>query len=169
MTNEEAIKTAIEFEKRVAAVYEQAADAAGDEAGKKVFSALAEEEQGHVDYLENKLAQLIDKGAFTAEPLKTVVPSADQINAGIGQMEKQVAPQDRSQELEYLRQALVAEQETSAFYERMVQELDGAGQDMFRHFVAIEQGHQIIVQAEIDALTGAGFWFDFQEFNLEAG
>ena len=36
-------------------------------------------------------------------------------------------------------------------------------------FLGIEQGHQAIVQAEIDALSGLGFWFDFQEFNLEAG
>jgi rubrerythrin len=169
MTNEEAIKTAIEFEKRVTAVYEQAAAAAGDDAGKKVFGALAEEEKGHVAYLEHKLKQLADTGAFTAEPLQTVVPAIEIINEGIGKMEKRVAPRDRSQELEFLRQALVAEQETSEFYERMVNDLDEAGKELFRHFLAIEQGHQIIVQAEIDALTGAGFWVDFQEFNLEAG
>ena len=39
----------------------------------------------------------------------------------------------------------------------------------FGRFLEIEQGHQAIVRAEIDALTGMGFWFDFQEFDLEAG
>jgi len=169
MTNEEAIKTAIEFEKRVTAVYEKAAAATADEAGRKVFGALAEEEQGHVDYLEHKLVQLADTGAFTAEPLETVVPSGSKIEEGIGRMEKQVAQGDRSEELDFLSQALEAEEETSAFYERMVAELDPAGGELFAHFLEIEQGHKAIVQAEIDALTGMGFWFDFQEFNMEAG
>lgn len=40
---------------------------------------------------------------------------------------------------------------------------------MFRHFLEIEDGHTAIVQAEIDALEGNGFWFDFAEFDLEAG
>ncbi len=169
MTNEEAIRTAIEFEKRVTAVYEKAAAATTDDAGRKVFGALAEEEQGHVAYLEHKLKQLADTGAFTAEPLETVVPSSEKIEEGIGRMEKQVAPGDRSEELEFLRQALEAEEETSAYYERMVAELDSAGRELFAHFLEIELGHKAIVQAEIDALTGMGFWFDFQEFNLEAG
>lgn len=169
MTNEEAIRTAIEFEKRVTAVYEQAAAAASDEAGRKVFGALAEEEQGHVAYLEHKLVQLSETGELTADPMKTVVPPQDQIQVGIGRMEKQVEPTDHTQELEFLRQALEAEEETSAFYERMVGELDAAGQALFANFLDIERGHKAIVQAEIDALTGMGFWFDFQEFNLEAG
>jgi len=169
MTNAEAIIVAIKFEKRVTTVYEKAAAACADEAGSRVFGALAEEEQGHVGYLEHKLSQLRETGAFTAEPLDTVVPTAEKIEEGIAAMEQQVAPKDRSQELELLRQALEAEVETSAFYERMVGELDEAGRELFARFLEIEQGHQAIVQAEIDALTGLGFWFDFQEFNLEAG
>jgi rubrerythrin len=84
-------------------------------------------------------------------------------------MTKNESDQDHSQELEFLRQALEAEVETSAYYERMVAELDADGRKLFAHFLEIELGHKAIVQAEIDALTGLGFWFDFQEFNLEAG
>jgi hypothetical protein len=50
----------------------------------------------------------------------------------------------------------------------MVDELEGDGQRMFAHFVEIEKGHLDIVQAEIDAVTGIGYWYDFREFNLEA-
>jgi peptide deformylase len=39
---------------------------------------------------------------------------------------------------------------------------------MFARFLEIEEGHARIVQAEIDTLTGMGFWFDVQEFRLEA-
>lgn len=169
MTNAEAIKTAIEFEKRVTAVYEQAAAAATDDAGRRVFGALAEEELGHVAYLEHKLKQLAETGAFTSEPLETVVPPTSTIQEGLGSMTKDESDQDHSQELEFLRQALEAEVETSAFYERMVSELDADGRKLFANFLEIELGHKAIVQAEIDALTGLGFWFDFQEFNLESG
>ena len=51
---------------------------------------------------------------------------------------------------------------------KMVDELEGDGQRMFAHFVEIEKGHLDIVQAEIDAVTGIGYWYDFREFNLEA-
>ena len=68
-----------------------------------------------------------------------------------------------------MRQSLDAELETAAFYLRMVSELDAAGRAFFARFVEIEQGHVAIVQAEIDAVTGLGFWFDVQEFRLEAG
>jgi len=38
---------------------------------------------------------------------------------------------------------------------------------LFARFLDIEDGHVILVQAEIDALVGHGHWFDFMEFNLE--
>jgi hypothetical protein len=50
----------------------------------------------------------------------------------------------------------------------MVLELSDEGQQMFAEFVKIEQGHLDLVQAEIDAVSGVGFWFDMPEFNLEA-
>ena len=31
----------------------------------------------------------------------------------------------------------------------------------------IERGHLALVMAQIDELTGTGYWFDTQEFNLE--
>ena len=38
-----------------------------------------------------------------------------------------------------------------------------------RRFMEIEEGHQAIVQAEIDALSGHGAWFDFTEIRFEMG
>ncbi len=51
----------------------------------------------------------------------------------------------------------------------MVAELDGPGQQMFARFLEIEQGHRTIVQAQLDAVSGLGYWFDIQEFRFEAG
>ena len=49
----------------------------------------------------------------------------------------------------------------------MVSELPPEGRALFERFLEIEQGHVAIVQAEIDAVSGLGFWFDVQEFRLE--
>jgi rubrerythrin len=68
-----------------------------------------------------------------------------------------------------LQKALLAEIETANFYQRMVKELPADHQPLFKRFLEIEEGHQLIVQTEIDQLSGFGFWFDFQEFDLEAG
>ena len=72
-------------------------------------------------------------------------------------------------ELELLRSAREVENETSAFYKEMVNTLDGDGRELFRRFVEIEEGHQAIVQAEIDSVSGMGVWFDTMELSLEVG
>ena len=76
---------------------------------------------------------------------------------------------DCSVELALLQQALQMEVETSEFYARMVKELDEQGRNLFERFMQIEEGHKAIVQAEIDSVSGIGFWFDYQEFDLSAG
>jgi rubrerythrin len=68
-----------------------------------------------------------------------------------------------------LKSALAVESETGQFYRRMTSELDEQGRALFEPFVEIEDGHYAIVQAQIDALSGFGYWFDFMEFDLEAG
>jgi hypothetical protein len=50
-----------------------------------------------------------------------------------------------------------------------VRDLPAEEKAMFERFVEIEEGHKSIVQAEIDCVTGMGFWFDIAEFRLEAG
>ena len=70
-------------------------------------------------------------------------------------------------ELESLKKALDVECETSAFYKQMVASLDDVGRRLFERFVEIEEGHVAIVQAEMDLVSGTGFWFDTAEFSLE--
>jgi rubrerythrin len=67
-----------------------------------------------------------------------------------------------------LKRALDVEVETSAFYVRMVDELPADGRPLFERFVDIEQGHQAIVQAEMNAVAGNGYWFDMAEISMEA-
>ena len=170
MDLEKAILTAIDFENRVRAVYADAARKARDDKGKRIFDVLATEEQSHVDFLNHTLAQWRESGKVSVQRLTTVVPSRDQIEQGIKKLGQEVRDRpDRSLELDLLKRALAAEGETSGFYKRMASELDGQGRALFEPFIEIEEGHYAIVQAEIDALTGLGYWFDFMEFDLEAG
>ena len=54
-------------------------------------------------------------------------------------------------------------------YRQMVSEPPEDGRRLFERFVEIEAGHEAIVAAEINAVTGMGFWFDSREFSLEMG
>jgi rubrerythrin len=171
MTIEEAIKTAIQFEKKVHATYLDAAKRASDETAKRVFTTLAQEEMGHVSYLESRLGEWQRSAQLSADRLQTVLPSAERVKAGLARLRSQVAGRkgNHESELVSLRKALVAEEETSGFYRRMISELPPEGQDLFSRFQEIEDGHSAIVLAEIDYVNRMGFWFDLKEFDLEAG
>jgi len=168
MNIEEAIKTAIQYEKRVVQVYEEAVRASEDETGKKIFSVLAKEERQHVDYLESRLTEWKATGRVTAAALGTVVPSRERIDEGIRTLQGRVARKAAEAEMRLLKRALDVEVETSAFYARVVKELPPDGRAMFERFVEIEQGHQAIVQAEMNAVAGNGYWFDMPEISMES-
>jgi rubrerythrin len=165
----DAILTAIKYEIKVRDTYNEAVEAATDDTGKRIFGILAKEEQGHIDYLESRLSEWQKTGSVTPEELETAIPSVDAIDEGIRKLEDHVEKVDNvyNAELDMLRRALQVELETGAFYKQMVDELDGVGQELFERFLEIEDGHRAIVQAEIDSVSGTGFWFDMAEFNLE--
>ncbi|MBN2575691.1 MAG: hypothetical protein JXP73_14085 [Deltaproteobacteria bacterium] len=171
MTIEEAIKTAILFEKKVHATYTGATARATDAIARKIFGTLAEEEQGHIDYLESRLAEWQKDGSVSDEKLRTALPPADRVRRGMARLRSRVARRRSGQaaELDSLRQAVAAEEETSGFYRKMVKELPAEGQDLFARFLEIEDGHLAIVQAELDSVNRTGFWFDLKEFDLELG
>jgi rubrerythrin len=171
MTIEEAIKTAITYEKKVHGAYADAVKKAKDPTASKVFAVMAKEEQGHIAYLESRLAEWQKTGRLTAEKLGTVLPSKEKVAAGVKALKQKLKarPAGATPELGFLQQALALEEETSAFYKRMVAELPPEGQQLFGRFLEIEDGHAAIVQAEINSVTGLGVWFDVMEFDLEAG
>jgi rubrerythrin len=167
VTIEQAIKTGIEFELEVRHVYSEAAKKFKDPVARKIFGVLADEEDRHVQYLESRLEEWEKTGAVTAAALETVIPSREAIDAALGRMTKRMGEQDFGVELEMLKKALALEIEATKFFSRMVVELKDEEQKLFARFVEIETGHEAIVQAEIDAVTGLGFWFDYTEFRLE--
>lgn len=171
MTVEEAIQTALQFERRVRGVYEEAAARASDDTAKKMLQVMVGEENRHVEYLEARLAEWKSTGKVRAAALATDLPSTKVIQEGVKKLKERIAmpERERREAIETLKRALEVEQETSIFYERMVRQL-AAPEDraMFQRFLEIEAGHFTIVQAELDSVQGLGYWFDVQEFKLES-
>ena len=167
MTITEAIGTAIDYEEKVRDVYVDARKQATNDVGKRVFGVLAKEEQGHVDYLKGKLKELAETGTVTSDDLISVLPTVQAIKEGVATLENRLAADDRGDETKMLKKALQVEVETSNFYKRMVGELEPEGRRFFARFLEIEEGHVTLVQAELDCVSGTGFWFDMQEFSLE--
>lgn len=165
----QALKTAIQYETRIRDLYRRVAGTCADETGTKVLRILADEEQQHLDYLASRLEEWTRDGKVTPGSLASAVPDREALDAGRSRTEGRVRCADPVGELELLQQALELEQETSDFYRELVHRLDAEGQALFEPFVEIEDGHVAVVQAEIDNLRGLGYWFDFQEFDLEAG
>ena len=166
MTIEKAIQTAIEFENEVRDVYQAAAQEAVDPVGKRLFTVLADEEQGHVDYLQNRLEEWRKTGKVNPAALETAVPAHEVIAEAAHSVSESMSEVDHAVELKMLGRALEAERKTSSFYRKMVAELPTEGQKLFQRFVEIEEGHVAIVQAEMDAVTGNGAWFDVLEIKL---
>ncbi|MFO8072376.1 MAG: ferritin family protein [Polyangia bacterium] len=167
MDIDQAIRNAISMENRIRDVYRSAAESAGTEVGSRIFGLLAAEEQNHVDYLKARLEEWERDGRLRAEDIETVIPPLERIEAEAAKLEKKLDGPDLTHEREGLQRAEQVERETSEFYERMVDELGDEGREFFGRFVEIEQGHLAIVQAELSAVDGMGYWFDMPEFDLE--
>jgi len=169
MDIEVAIKTALDYENRVVKVYQDAAAKTLDPAGKRVFETLVRDEQSHVEYLKCKLDEWKKTGHVTPEKLATLVPAPERIEEAVKKLHDRVETKSKENELKLLKRALEVEIETGGFYKSVVRELPREGQKLFERFIEIEEGHQKIVRAEIDSVSGSGFWFGMQEFDLEAG
>ncbi len=171
MDPKEALKVAIEFEHKVRDHYLKGVERIQDPRGRKVFETLTREEQGHVDYLESRLAIWTQTGRIEPGDLKSVVPpKVDWIAAAKRRVARGPSKKVASQtELELLRTALDLERKASAFYKGLVETLPAAHRPLFERFLEIEAGHVTLVQAEIDSLNGNGAWFDVLEISLEGG
>jgi len=72
-------------------------------------------------------------------------------------------------ELSALQRGIEAEKDSIAFYSQERDKTDDPdGQAMYAYLVEQEEGHRTILQGEYDYLNRTGFWFDIQEFDLEA-
>jgi rubrerythrin len=170
MTLEESITAALAYEGRVHRTYAEAVESTEDEVAKRVFTTLCNEEMEHIRYLRDRLEEWRSTGTVNVAELDTVLVPKAEIEAGAARLRAKLQGdrrKARGTELESLKKALEVECETSAFYRQMVASLDDLGRRLFERFVEIEEGHVAIVQAEMDLVSGTGYWFDTAEFGLE--
>jgi rubrerythrin len=163
---QEAIAVALEFEKKARDHYLRGARDIADPRGRRVFATLAKEEQRHVDYLDRGLAQWKKTGRVPNAPLKSLLPSGvkwieEEEKKLATRVDKRVATKT---ELDALGTALRYERESGAFYRKLVAELPKADRPLFDKFLDVEDGHLALVQAQLDAVQGKGFWFDISAF-----
>ncbi len=145
MTIQDAIKTGLEYEVQVRKVYSEAAKKFSDPTARKIFGVLADEEDRHVAYLESRLDEWQRQGFVTAEALETAIPASAAIQSSVRRLQRRMAQQDYSAELEMLKKALRLETEATGFFKRVVAELPAADRRLFARFVEIEEGHEAIV------------------------
>lgn len=169
MKLDNAIRMALEYENGVYKIYADATKKAADPSAKRILQVLAEEEMGHINYLQERLEEWQSGGKIKIKKLGTSIPTKEVINQSLQDLRKTVKPKPSKliAELELLKKALQAEVKTSNFYKEMVSKLDEQGQQLFTPFIEIEKGHEAIVQAQIDAASGLGVFLDTLEFGLE--
>lgn len=167
MQIEEAIRTAIKYEEKVRDVYLDALKEARTPMSEKVYRLMAREEEDHVKFLTARLEKWLLEERLDLGDLDTALPAVDKIRAAVSTLEKKADARGTDAEIQVLERALEVEKETSAFYEELVASLPTEAKKFFERFLDIERGHVALVQAEMDALRGDGFWFDMPEFNLE--
>ena len=167
MNLEEAIKTAIDYEIAIRDVYKEACEKILDVSGRRLVQALEEDEQNHVTYLQSKMEQWRKNGTITIERLNTALPLKEVIAEEVEKLNEKMSRGSMSDKKQILSKALKLEIETSDFYRKMVNELPGEGENLFSHFLEIEDAHITLVQAELDYFSKTGYWFDIKEFDME--
>jgi rubrerythrin len=167
MNLETAIKSALAFENRIRDLYLEAVESTDEPAGKKIFQALADDEQRHVDYLESRLDEWQRRGQITIARLASIVPDKSAIQREAGALKSKINQDARGLKQQMLSRALEMEVETSRFYRELVDQVADAYRPMFARFLEIEDNHVEAVQFELDHVGQTGFWYGFEEFDME--
>jgi len=167
MELEEALVAAISYEERIRDVYREAAQAVSDPVGRRVLKALGDDEQKHVDYLSERLEHWRQSGRLEVTRLESAIPPRQVIEEEAKKHAQTLPGDSRGDEKQILSRALRVEVETSAFYRRMVEEMPGEAGELFAGFLEIEERHIAAVEAELDYLSGTGYWLGIKEFDME--
>jgi len=170
MDSEEIFISALHYEKKIRDLYLSAEKSIDDERGKKIFSALAEDEQSHVDFIEYSLGIIKAQGLIDITKLESSIPSKDIFQDKIEKMRKKIPKQILGDVKRVLNSALMLEIETSEFYQDAYEKTqEGPVKEIFKKLLEIERRHEDIVQTELDHASNYGYWFNFMEIDMEHG
>ncbi len=163
----EAVETAMQYEQRIRDLYGEAARKANLPQAKRFFQMLSDDEQSHFDYLAGQLKAWDEEGKLEPRPISSDVPRLADVDAASVPVSERLSEEDRDDLKQVLSKALKAEVETSDFYRKLTEEFTDEAKTMFSGFLAIEENHVAAVEAELNVLTGSGFFFDVREFTME--
>ena len=163
----EALQVALDTEKKGYLFYKVAAKSSKDPKGQEVFEQLACDEIEHMGVIATVFKSLTNN-----EPWMTYEEAVQKY--GETPKEKIIFPdvpeeaQENFDDLKALEEALEFEKKAVQFYSKQAQEADGEkAKAFYQSLIEIEEGHVLIIQAELDSLMGAGIWLGFQEISLE--
>jgi rubrerythrin len=160
-----AMKTAIDMEVSGHKFFMEAASKVRCDAGKKMFTRLANEEIEHQKTFQKIFDEIAGGGEWKAavrsvQPAKRV-PYFDEAR-------EQFEPKDLSVELDFLNKALELERKAMQFFEKAVVEAENPeAAEIFRRIRDEEQTHYDLIQSQIDNLTHNGYWFDVMEYKMD--
>lgn len=162
-------KTALEYENKIRDLYTTAISIIDDERGKTIFKTLAEEEQSHIDFLEQSIETLKISGSLSPEKLETSIPDTENILKNIKSMKIKIPDHMLGDVKRVLSSALKLEIETTEYYQKAFDDAEGEIKEVLGKFVSIEQRHTDVVGFQLDYASHNGFWFGFPEISMEAG
>jgi rubrerythrin len=91
----EAIETAMAYEGKIRDVYAQALTAITDPVGRRIIETLRDDEQYHLDYLDQQLRQWRTTGRLKAESLGRRLPSREELTRSSERFEKEMSTEAR--------------------------------------------------------------------------
>jgi len=170
MNELEALRLAIEREKKANSYYNEAAARATNVNGKKMFTWLASEEMGHIKALEKQREMLKGRGKWLSEEgLRSWGGISEPLNCSEFPSCFEVKNQLKADapELEILKEAIEAEKEAVSFYADLAgQTSNRAGKAMLDRLSQVEQGHLDLLEEEYQWLSRARDMFTIHRFSL---
>lgn len=160
------IHIAIGNEKGACKRYLKFAKNTKDEKGRVVLLNLAMDEMGHLEKLEKQLYAMMEGKPWVLPPTDEVTEAA--VETGEADVDLLSLDIDTLDDVRALEVALEYEILANRYYLRQAKKTEHEGlKKLFLSLAAEEEIHKKIIQAEIDAISENGFWFDFQEFSVE--
>ncbi|RMG59880.1 MAG: rubrerythrin [Deltaproteobacteria bacterium] len=161
-----AIHIAIGNEKGACKRYLKFAKKTKDEKGRLVLLNLALDEIGHLEKLEKHLYALLEGKPWVLPKTDEAEPAV--VDAGEANVDLLNLNIEDLDDLKALEVALEYEILANKFYLRQAEKAEeGELKSLFLSLAKEEENHKKIIQAEIDAISQNGFWFDYQEFSVE--
>ncbi|MDK9698876.1 MAG: ferritin family protein [bacterium] len=161
-----ALKLAISAEKEGLESYLKYALKTEEKTGKDMFLQLALDEVDHMNLLEEQLLHLEETGNYRPKDLpKTLL---EKIRPHVAKRAVKISGEQGLSALDALKAALEHEAKAVRFYQDFYYHTDDvAARGIFGRLVEMEQAHVDLIQAEIDSITGSGYWFGISEITLE--